>query len=94
MSIKKGFYYLGWGWGTDENIEPGMGEFKTYDEALKAAIESHKDELDYQKRECGARRGDDVQNTLVFYCDPDDGCYYVMAAIGGWRCEIEEYEYE
>lgn len=89
--MKKGKFYIGWGWGTDCTIESTIECFDTYEQALKEAIKSHKDEIRYQKNECGARKGDEIiNNYVVFY----DGNEYIMAVVSGWNCAIEEYEYK
>ena len=88
MKLKK--YYLGWGWGSDENVEPEMGIFFTYDDALEAAKKAHKEEIEYQKSET---KNVSVPNTYVFYYDDDSRSYLLMAKISGKRSKIEEYEY-
>lgn len=88
MKNKK--YYLGWGWGTDEIIEPNMGEFDTYEEALKEAKKSHKEEIEYQREECD--NYETVMNTYVFLYE--DGQEYKMAEISGLKSRVEEYEWE
>lgn len=90
MFPKNGRYYLGWGWGSDENFDPDLGEFKTYEEALKEAKKSHKQEIAYQKDECGNTY--DVMNTYVFWYRDDYP--YLMATISGFRCKVEEFDYE
>ena len=89
MELKK--YYLGWGWGSDENVEPEMGVFFTYDDALSAAKKAHKEEIEYQKSET---KNVSVPNTYVFYYREDDCRFYTMAKISGKRSSLMEYEYE
>lgn len=92
MEILK--YYLGWGWGDDQNVEPEMGIFFTYEDALSAAKKAHKEEIEYQKSET---ENISVPNTYVFYCDGDPRSnrnFYLLAKISGKRSKLTEYEYE
>lgn len=90
--MKNGYYYLGWGWRTDENIEPEMGEYDTYEKALEEAKKSHKNEIAYQREKCGRNSKDEIPSTYVYYIE--DGNEYMMAKISGWRSKVEEWEYE
>lgn len=89
--MKDGFYYIGYGWGTDcELLDDSIRHpIATYEEALKKALESHKEELDYQ-RSIGNKKGD-VMNTYVVLYDHGE---YEVAIISGWKSRITEYEYD
>ncbi len=89
--MKDGFYYIGYGWGTDcELLDDSIRHpIPTYKEALEKALKSHKEELDYQ-RSIGNKKGD-VMNTYVVLYDHGE---YQMAIISGWKSHITEYEYE
>lgn len=92
--MKKGKYYIGYSF-ENERIEYGdcMG-IDTYEEALKEAKESHKDEISFRREERGEDDGCEIQSTYVVYVHPDDGNEYVMAKISGWRSKLEEWEFE
>lgn len=90
--MKNNRYYLGFAWPGDEYTLMD-GCYETYEEALKAAKKSHKDELSYQKYECGTQKDEDVPETYVVFVDKDCN-EYEMARISGWRSKLEEWEYE
>lgn len=90
--MKNNRYYLGYAWPEDEYTLTSEC-YETYEEALKAAKKSHKEELSYQKHKRGTQKDEDVQETYVVLVDKD-GNEYEMARISGWRSKLEEWEYE
>lgn len=89
--MKDGYYYIGYGWGTDCTLLDDYirQPIPTYKEALEKALESHKQELVYQ-RGIGNKKGE-VMNTYVVLYDHGE---YEVAVISGWKSRITEYEYE
>lgn len=82
-------YYIGYGWHGDcQILYTRIEDYKT---ALRMALGSHKEEIEYQKDIRGKKEGDVMNMYVVLFYH---GNQYIIAEISGWKPKVTEYEYE